>query len=197
MSGAIAFLPGLMFLTLPYTGFFDATHHWYSALAGTAALLVAIEKTTTARLIWAGALWGLATCFTQSVVVGALGLGVFLVSKWFRTGDPLRLLFQQEAYFLCSLVATLVAFNAYFVWKAGLKQFLYCTLVFSVKYYPADSFNRWTAYMASPPSIRVWSLWPNLTAFLLIHLLIPLIYVLFFVCIIARPGHNPKNHGTR
>jgi hypothetical protein len=44
MSGLIVFLPALLFLTLPFAGFLDATHHWYSVLAGTAALLVVIKK---------------------------------------------------------------------------------------------------------------------------------------------------------
>lgn len=52
MSGPIVFLPAFLFLTLPFTGFLDATHHWYSALAGTAALLVVIEKGR--RLAWYG-----------------------------------------------------------------------------------------------------------------------------------------------
>src|SRR5579863_2892150 len=37
MTGAVVFLPGLLFLVLPFTGFLDATHHWYSTLVGTAA----------------------------------------------------------------------------------------------------------------------------------------------------------------
>ncbi len=50
MTGPIVFLPGLLFITLPFSGFLDATHQWYSALFGTASLAVAIEKRSTLRL---------------------------------------------------------------------------------------------------------------------------------------------------
>jgi hypothetical protein len=181
MSGAIAFLPGLLFLTLPYTGFFDATHHWWAMLFGTAALLVVIERRTPARVAWAGVLWGMATCFTQSVILGAAGLAFFLVWEHLRAKEPRALLLQKEAYFFASLLATLVVFNAYFVWKAGPQRFLYCTVVFLAKYYSADWFNQWSIYMADRPSLHVWSQWPNVVAYVAIHFLVPLVYILFFV----------------
>jgi hypothetical protein len=176
----------------PFTGFLDATHHWYSTLAGTAALLVVIEKRSKYPLIWAGVLWGLATCFTQSVVMGAVGLSVFLIWEQRRTGEPLRTLLQKEAYFITSMVTTVVVFNAYFVWKAGLGRFLYNTVVFPAKYYSADYFNKWSVYMADPPSIHVWSQWPNVVAFLLVHFLIPLVYILFFVRFKRESRSHPE-----
>src|ERR1700685_2978464 len=54
--GKQTFLPGFLFLTLPFSGYLDATHHWYSALAGIAALAVVIEKRSEARIAWAGTL---------------------------------------------------------------------------------------------------------------------------------------------
>ena len=111
MSGPIVFLPAFLFLTLPFTGFLDATHHWYSVLAGTAALLVVIEKRTNARVAWSGVLWGIATCFAQSAVVAALGTIVFLIWEHYRVTQRRRLL-QKATYFVGSLVATVLAFNA-------------------------------------------------------------------------------------
>jgi hypothetical protein len=181
MSGPIVFLPAFLFLTFPFTGFLDATHHWYSALAGTAALLVVIEKRTKTRLVWSGVLWGIATCFTQSAVVGAMGTAIFLIWEHYRVTQRGHLLLQKETCFIGSLVATVLAFNAYFIWKVGLKLFLDDTVVFLLKYYPADSFNQWRVYMADPPSIHSYSQWPNVAAYLLIHLVVPLVYVLFFV----------------
>ena len=181
MTGPNVFLPGLLFLTLPFTGFLDATHHWYSTFAGTAALLVIIENRTTARLLWSGLLWGVATCFAQSAVVGAMGTAVFLVWEHLRAGIRREPLMQKEACFIGSLIATLVSFNLYLIWKAGLKRFLADTVVFLARYYAADSFNQWRVYMADPPSIHAYSQWPNVAAFLLIHLVVPLVYVLLFV----------------
>ena len=116
MSGPIVFLPALLFLTLPFTGYLDATHHWYSVLAGTAALLVVIEKRTKARLAWSGLLWGTATCFTQSAVVAAMGTAIFLIWEHYRVTQRLHLFLflQKQIYFIGSLVATVLAFNAYF-----------------------------------------------------------------------------------
>jgi hypothetical protein len=180
MSGVIVFLPGFLFLTLPFTGFFDATHHWWAMLFGTAALLVVMEQRTAARVTWAGVLWGMATCFTQSVVLGGLGLAFFLAWEQHRMKEPRVLLLRKEAYFFGSLFGTVMVFNAYFVWKVGLERFLYLTVVFLAKYYPADSFNQWSVYMTDRPSAHVWSQWPNLAAFVLIHFLVPLVYILFF-----------------
>jgi hypothetical protein len=181
MSGPFVFLPGCLFLTLPFTGYLDASHHWYSTLAGTAAVLSIIETRTQARLLWSGVLWGVATCFTQSAAVGALGTAVFLVWEHYRVTQRARSLLRKETYFLGSLIATVVAFNAYFIWTAGLKRFFDDTVVFVVKYYSADTFNDWRIYMADPPSIHAYSQWPNVAAFLLIHAIVPLVYILLFV----------------
>ena len=181
MSGPIVFLPALLFLTLPFAGYLDATHHWYSVFAGTAALLVVIEKRSKARLAWSGLLWGIATCFTQSAVVGAMGTAIFLIWEHYRVTQRGHLLLQKEFCFIGSLVASVLAFNAYFIWKVGLTQFLNATVVFPVKYYPADSFNQWRVYMADPPSIHAYSQWPNVATFLLVHLIVPLVYIIFFV----------------
>lgn len=181
MSGPIVFLPGCLFLTLPFPGFLDATHHWYSMLAGTAALLSVIEKRSRTRLVWSGVLWGIATCFAQSAVVGAMGTVVFLLWEHHRTAQHGRSLLQKEGCFLGSMFAAVVVFNAYFIWQAGPKQFLNDTVVFLAKFYSADSFNQWQVYMADPPSIHAYSQWPNVVAFLLIHLIVPLVYILLFV----------------
>jgi hypothetical protein len=190
MTGPIVFLPGLLFLTLPFSGFLDATHHWYSALFGTAALAVAMERRSTRRLVCAGILWGLATSFTQSAIVGALGLVLALVWERRYRRESYRTLLQREAYFVASLGLTLVVLNAYFMWKAGVKRFVYCTVVFLAKYYPADWFNKPSVYMAYPPSRHEWREWPNLAAFLLIYFLVPLVYILFCV----RYGREAKVH---
>lgn len=190
MTGPIVFLPGFLFLTLPFSGYLDATHHWYSTLAGTAAVLCVIEKRTQLRLLWSGALWGVATCFTQSAALGALGTAGFLIWEAYRVREGGRSLLRKESLFIGGLLSTVVAFNAYFIWKAGLRRFFDDTVVFIVKYYAADTFNQWRAYMADPPSIHTYSQWPNVAAFALIHLIIPLVYILLFV----RYGRTPRVH---
>lgn len=181
MSGPAVFLPGLLFLTLPYTSYLDATHHLYSTLAATSALAVAIEERTTTRLAWAGALWGLGTCFAQSLVLGPLGLALFVAWEHRRRKEPWRMLLEKERYLFASYAATVVAFNCYFVWKVGPKQFVYYNVTFVARYFSRYAIGTWRTYMLGWPSVHNWANWPDLIAWPLIHLLIPLVYILFFV----------------
>ena len=181
IPGLAALLPAFLFLTLPFSSYLDASHHWFSTLAGTAAVAVVIEKRTETRLLWAGFFWGLGVCFTQSVASGALGLALFLAWERYRCQGKYSTLLQKEALLLGGLLSPIVVFNAYFIWKAGLKRFLYFTVVFVAKYYPADYFNNFRVYLTGRPSIHSWTNWPDLITFCFIHALIPLIYILFFV----------------
>jgi len=181
MKGWAVFLPGFVFLALPFSSYLDATHHWYSTLCAVAALAVVIEERTPGRLMWAGLLWGLATCFAQSLALGPMGLGLFLVWEHRRKEETRGLLLKKESCLFASYVATVAAFSAYFVWKAGPRRFLSYTVVFIAKYYSTYPANNWKAYMAGRPSVHVWANWPDLVAWPLIHLLIPLVYLLFFV----------------
>lgn len=182
IAGPLAFLPGLLFLTLPFSGYLNATHHWYSTLAATAALWVVMEQRSVARVAMAGVLWGAATCFTQTVALGVLGLAVFLI--WEHVPDESRaLLFKKEAALFASFFAVLLAVNSYFIWQVGLKGFLYYTVVFVAKYYPSDWFNTWRVYLHGWHAIRDNSAnWPDIPTYFFIHALVPGIYVLFLLC---------------
>lgn len=197
MAGPVAFLPALLFLTLPFSGYLNATHHWYSTLAATAALAVLMERRSVVRVAVAGALWGIATCFTQSVALGVLGLAVFLV--WEHAHDqPRALLFKKETWLFVSFLATLLAFNSYFIWRAGLKEFLYYTVVFVAKYYPADWFNTWRVYLHGWHAIRDNAAnWPDIPTYFFIHALVPGIYVLFFWCYRRESRLHPDRSWNR
>jgi hypothetical protein len=150
-------------------------------MAATAALLVVMEQRSVLRVAMAGALWGIATCFTQSVVLGVLGLAIFLV--WEHASDESRaLLFKKEAALFASFLAVLLAVNWYFIWQVGLKGFLYYTVVFVAKYYPSDWFNTWRVYLHGWHAIRDNAAnWPDIPTYFFIHALIPGIYVLFLL----------------
>jgi hypothetical protein len=179
LAGGTLFLPGFLFLTLPFSSYLDATHHWYSGLAAIAALAIAIEKRTVARMTWAGTLWGFGTCFSQSMVLGVIGFALFLLWERQRSAEQRGLLLKKEAGLLGGFFATVAIFSSYFLWKAGWKRFLYYTVVFVAKYYSAEQWNTWRAYLRGAPSIRLWPNWPDLAAWPFIHLLIPFIYILF------------------
>jgi hypothetical protein len=180
MTGPAIFLSGIVFLALPYSSYLDATHHWYSALAEIAALSVVTRSRTTPRLVVAGVLWGLATFFTQSAGLGIVGLIIFLI--WERSGESgaWKALLTKEAYLLGSFVLTVSSLNVYFLWQVGLRRFLYYTVIFGARYFPADQYNNWRIYMTGWPSLHHLTNWPDLLAFPFIHLLIPLVYILFF-----------------
>ena len=186
ISGAAVFLPGLLFVTLPFSSYLDATHHWYSTLATTAALAVLLEKRSFTRLTWAGILVGMATFFTQSLGLLVIGFGLFLLWERRQEGQTSDFLIKQEASLLVSFLATISACLAYFVWRVGLKQFLYYTVVFVMKYYPADWFNTWRVYLTGHPQRHDWTTWFDVPAFALIHLIIPLVYILFFITFAAK-----------
>ena len=192
LPGKQILLPGFLFLTLPFSGYLDATHHWYSALAGIAALAVAIERRSAARIAWAGTLWGLATCFSQSMVLGALGFSLFLLWEGRHNGESWSLLLKKEAGLLGSFVAIVVAFNFYFLWKVGVRQFLYYTVIFVAKYYSADRFNTWRVYLHAWPSIHSWPNWADLGAWPFIHILIPWLYIVFFSHYWSAARSRPK-----
>jgi len=181
ISGPAIFLPASLFLTLPYSSYLDATHHQYSALFALSALAVVIKERTPVRLAWAGLLWGLGTFFTQSLVLGPIAFGVFLVWEHYRKQEAGERLLRKEAYLLASYAATVASFIACVSWKVGLKQFLYCTVTFVAKYFSSYRPGTWSTYMMGWPSVRDWTNWPDLAAWPLIHLLIPVVYILFFV----------------
>jgi hypothetical protein len=195
MVGAKVFLPALLFVTLALSSYLDATHHWYSAVFTTAALAVLIEHRNTKRISVAGALWGVATCFTQSAALGILGLAYFLY--WESEREEQARLLRSEAALIGSFLAVVVVFNAYFIRLVGLKKFLWYTAVFLVKYYPADSFNTWRIYLHDWPSRHEWTNLPDLAGIAFLHVLIPVVYVLAFLRYRFQDQVDSRREGHR
>lgn len=185
IAGPSAYLPGLLFVSLPFASDLDATHHWFSAVFTTAAITVAIGKRSLPRLFSAGVLIGLATLFTQSACLLALGIAMFLLWERSQENQPWRVLARKEACLLLGFVASLIPCLSYFVHAVGLKQFLYWTVVFVVKYYPADWFNTWRVYLSGFPGLHRSSAF-NIPAFVLVHLIVPFVYIPALVTCISR-----------
>lgn len=181
ISGWPAYLPAIVFLTVSYSSYRDATHHWYSTLAATASIAVVLERRSPGRIAWAGFLWGLGTFFTQSVALGGAGLALFLIWESPRLAESKLRLVKKELVLFASFIATIVACSSYFIYQVGLKRFLYFTVVFVAKFYPADDFNNWRVYMTGHPALGNWMNWPDAISFAFIHGLLPLVYVLFLV----------------
>jgi hypothetical protein len=198
IPGKGAFLPALLFLVIPYRSQFDGTHHWYSTLAVMAALALIMEARTPARLAGAGALLGLSTCFTQTRgLPAAVAVALFLVWECRGRGWTFRRFWKLQFKFWCAFIAVVVGFNAYFAWEAGLGKFLSDTILFGLRYFPAVGWNTWRVYMIDIPSFHPWYRLPALGIFLSIHLLIPLIYILFFARYWTTAKENPHTPWDR
>ena len=140
-----------------------------------------MEARSPLRLAGAGALFGLSSCFTQMRgLPAALGVAVFLIWEARRNHQNIRRFWKSQFQLWCPFVTVLVGFNAYFAWQAGLHNVLYDTVIFGLRYYPSEAWNNYRVYMIDMPRFHPWYRLPALGIFLSIHLLIPLIYILFF-----------------
>ena len=176
-------LPGFLFLTFAFLPTMIESYRWFSSAAMFAGLAVVMEGRTRWRLAVAGALFGLASFFTQtSGVFATLGLITFTVWEWRKEKSSRRELSQKTAYLLGAFFATVLATNVYFVWQAGMGRFFYSTVAYPLLYYPADRVhNSWHVYLSEIPHFHPWSHMPLLGRFLFIHALVPLIYFVFLV----------------
>jgi len=189
LLGLTAYLPGCLFLILAFVPALDGSHHWFSMLAVTAATALVIKTRNRTTLAGAGALCALASFFTQPRgLVAVVALALFLSWEYRRQPQSGRSLLASEATLLGVFVTTTAALNLYFVWAVGLRHFLWSVVTFGIKYYPAESdLNSLKAYMAYVPMVRHLRHVPD-PAWLFIHALLPLVYLLFF----ARCWHESR-----
>jgi hypothetical protein len=153
LSGPAAYLPAFLFLVLAFHPAMDGSHHWFSMLAVTAATALIIQERSLKRLAGAGALCALASFFTQTRGVGvAVGIALFLWWEHWKKSRGDGALLRSEGVFAVAFAAVTGALNLYFIWEAGLKHYLWCTITFAIKYYPAESqLNSFQISMLHPP----------------------------------------------
>jgi len=199
VNGWLVYLPGLAFLPFAFRRAFALSHQWWSALSVTCAMAVAIENRTYRRLAMAGALCGLASWFTQTQgLTAAFGLGVFLLWDSRRKGEAWSQLLKKEALVFASLIGIIAATNAYFIWKAGLKQFVNDTVVFVMRYYPAFTENStWKLYLTDMPRMAHWYGLPKLVEYAFVRALLPAVYVVFLLCYRRQARMRPREHWDR
>lgn len=184
MQGAMVLLPGLFLAGLVLPASMDATHHWFSAILTLAASAVLLPGTSLRRVAAAGALCGLAACFTQSEgAIAAAALSAYLVfcarrSQW-QAGERWR----KYLLPIAMAAAVFAAANAYFVRIAGLGRWLFCLAVYPLRYYSAPSVNNWRVPFYEfrwHAGIAMWASFPFLYAS------IPLVYIAFAVDAVRR-----------
>ena len=183
MHPSLALLPSAIFLAGMYSRQLDATHHWFSLLTASAAIAVLMERRTPARIATAGFFCGLTACFTQTRGLAvAVAFAAYLWWESRQRHEDRRRLFKQEAWLGAGFFATLLAVNGYFIWKAGLARFLWCTVVFLFKYAP--KYGEANSILAFRPSLPAFGSLHNLILrsieFVSLYVLIPFTYILFF-----------------
>jgi 4-amino-4-deoxy-L-arabinose transferase-like glycosyltransferase len=113
MEREAALLTTGLFLVLVYGRLLDATHHWFSLLALLCAVRIVMPGRTLLRVAAAGALFGVASFFTQTAgVAGAAALLLTLAWEGWRSrwslfklpwqATPGRALLMLAAFGLCA-----------------------------------------------------------------------------------------------
>jgi hypothetical protein len=197
MGPSLALLPSAIFLAGIYKNQLNPIHHWYSLLAVTAALASLMERRTPARIVAAGCFCGLAACFTQTRGLAvAMGIGAFLWWESRRRQTDWRDVLRKEAYLVSGLLGALIAVNAYFVWNAGLVRFLWCTVVFGIKYHhQAGGPNTFLGSWQDFPKIGPLSTFPMFFApWFFVFAVVPVTYVLFFFRYWRESGKKPAEY---
>lgn len=186
MRGPAVVLPGLLLVGFVLPGAMDATHHWFSTVAVLAACLILLGGSTWPRIVAVGTLCGIAACYTPNKgAMAVLGFIAYLALKnnevtrsdWFRKG---AVLFSLSA-------AVFIAVNAYFIKASGLHRWLYCMIVFPLRYYPSVSLNNWRVYGQGLGEIRL-----GMVPFLFVHAVVPLVYIISLVAIQHERKKEPS-----
>jgi hypothetical protein len=200
MRPSLTLFPSTIFLVGVYRNLPDATHHWYSLLTAMAAIAVLMDRRTPARIAAAGFFCGLTACFTQVRGVAIfVALSVFLWWESKRQGEGWRELLKRQGWPLSGFLTTIVAVNGYFVWKAGLARFLWCTVVFGLKYHhkQVDENSFWVITSDLPRFAWHFSIMFRIAAWLLIDVIVPFIPLLFFGYYWWQSGRKPREYWGR
>ena len=179
LRGLSVVLPGLLLVGFLLLVSMDGTHHWFSTVAALAALLVLLGGTTLPQIAAAGALCGLTACFTQNKGATVLvGFVVYLVWKASLDGAPARAWLRQCAALVGVAACTFAVANVYFVSAVGMRRWLYCLVVYPLRYYPSPAINNWRVVLydfASHQNAVRWVAYP------FVYATVPLACVVFLL----------------
>ena len=185
VRGAIVMLPAFLLTGIILVPSMEATHHWFSTVALLSAMLVLLGGTALPHVAVAGGLCGIAACFTQTkgaVVVACLA--AYLTSTHGK--HTVESKHWRQGLLLCGVAAAVfVCLNAYFIRAAGLGDWLFCIVVYPLRYYPAPAINNWQVLIYDFGGHSGITKWISLP---FIYATVPFVYVL--VMVIARREWN-------
>ncbi|HEV2492107.1 MAG TPA: hypothetical protein VG204_03450 [Terriglobia bacterium] len=184
MHGPVIILPGLLLVGFVLYASLDATHHWFSTLAALAAMLVLLDGLTPKRVAAAGALCGLAACFTQTAGAAAVaGLVTYLIWNARRRGVRAREWLPKCLLLSGAAAGVFAVVNVYFIRAVGLGRWLFCVVIYPVRYFHVPDLNNWRIVehdFWGHPGLSRWVSFPFLYA------TVPLVYVIFALTFRSR-----------
>lgn len=187
MRGRTIVLPSLLLAGFVLPGAMDATHHWFSTIAVLVACLILLDGSTWPRIVAVGTLCGIAACYTPNK--GALAvLGFIAYLAWTKPQVTPNGCWWRKCVVLLSLsAAVFIAVNAYFIKASGLRRWLYCMLVFPLRYYPSVPLNSWRVYGEGSGNLHF-----GMLPFLFVHATVPLVYIVSLVAIYRERKKEPS-----
>ncbi len=199
LSGSLVYLPSLLFLGVCFFSEPDPNHHWFSTLACMAAIAVLTPQRTPSRWAAAGALCALATLFTHSRgIVAIAGFAAYLLWEWRAKKQEWNWLMKTAAYLLFPFLGVTVPVVTYLAWKVGPKVFLNCTVVFLAKYWSKWFWGTRYVYGADlPTDLPIGIEEGALSMWVFIHILLPTVYIIFFIRYCRRDGGNRDEVSSR
>jgi hypothetical protein len=192
MRGYVVLLPGLLLTGFILLGSADATHHWFSTIFVLGGMLVFFGGVTRPRMAVAGALCGVAACFTQTKGVTAI-LGFLAYMIWSSGHDNARAreLWQRSLILCGAAFAVFAAVNSYFIATAGLHRWFYCLVIYPLRYYSAPSINNWRVILYDFQWHRSSTAW---IVFPFVYCTVPAVYVVFVFVMRRRwKGHDTRS----
>ena len=183
-QGLLVLIPGLLLTGFVFPSSLYATHHWFATAAVLGAILVLLDKSSIVRAIAAGFLCGIAVDFTQSSgALALLAFTVFLMIESSRKGIR-RQVFRRCAVLWAGAGLAFLGVNGYFIWLAGVRQYLFCTVVFPLRYWGSASFGSWRI-LGEQFSFHMGL--TRLIGFGFVYAVVPVVYAAWFLHRRSRP----------
>ncbi|HEX3472845.1 MAG TPA: hypothetical protein VHT28_16815 [Silvibacterium sp.] len=173
MDTGPALLATLLFLVFIYGRLLDATHHWFSMLALLCAVRIVMPGRSAPRIAMAGALFAVASFFTQTAgVAGLIALLVSIAWEGFCAKKRWRIVLGYQLLLAAAFGLVLIGLNAYFIAEIGWKQLWY----FQVSYPQHYLIYKHQMFFPELPQHLTWRRWHDLVQRLFIYGLVLVIY---------------------
>ena len=149
LRGPMRYLPPVIYVLFGLRWFgLDGSHRLFSPIFVSLAILVLIKGRGLYHVAAAGAFCAAASFFTQQRGVAMLAsITCFLVVQKIMSGDRWKPTWQAASVLYLTFGLVMATMLGYFVYSAGVADFVYATLVYPVKYYSYAPSNSYGVYL--------------------------------------------------